>query len=183
MPVVIIVTAGIAFAAVRGDPGTLVSSCSDTPEVQGTKSSSTDSIKDYKSFMSQGFVLLDNSSTTHSVKNLRDTGAAQTLLLEGVLPVFEQTFAAKTVLIQDVELGFINVPLHRICLKSDLNTGPVTVGGRPTLPVPDVSFLIGNDLAGGKLNPILQSVRRLRPMSNQMMEMMIYIQPVPLQER
>lgn len=108
MPVVIIVTAGIAFAAVRGDPGTLVSSCSDTPEVQGTKSSSTDSMKDYKSFMSQGFVLLDNSSTTHSVKNLRDTGAAQTLLLEGVLPVFEQTFAAKTVLIQDVELGFIN---------------------------------------------------------------------------
>lgn len=68
-------------------------------------------------------------------------------------------------------------------MKSDLNTGPVTVGGRPTLPVPDVFFLIGNDLAGGKLNPILQSVRMLRPMSNQMMEMMIYIQPVPLQER
>uniref|UniRef100_A0A8W8JI11 Uncharacterized protein n=1 Tax=Magallana gigas TaxID=29159 RepID=A0A8W8JI11_MAGGI len=58
-----------------------------------------------------------------------------------------------SVLLQGVELGVINVPLHRICLKSDLITGPVTVGVRPTPPVPGVSLLLGNDLAGGKVVP------------------------------
>lgn len=46
----------LACAAVRDDQGTLVSFCSDTPEVQGSKSSSTDSIKDYKPYLSQGSV-------------------------------------------------------------------------------------------------------------------------------
>lgn len=118
-------------------------------------SSSTDSMKDYKPFLSQGFVSLDDSSKTHTVKilQLRDTGAAQTLSLEGVLPLSEQTFTGRTVLIQGVELGVINVPLHRICLKSYLITGPVTVDVRPTLPVSGVSLLQGNDLAGGKVVP------------------------------
>lgn len=61
----------------------------------------------------------------------------------------------RSVLIQSVELGVINVPLHIMCLKSDLITGPVTVGVRPTLPVPGVSLLLGNDLAGGKVVSIL----------------------------
>ncbi|KAK3098851.1 hypothetical protein FSP39_023736 [Pinctada imbricata] len=50
-----------------------------------------------------------------------------------------------------VELGVIDVPLHEIYLKSDLITGPVIVGVRPTLPVQGVSLLLGNDLAGGKV--------------------------------
>lgn len=110
-------------------------------------------MKDYKPFLSQGFVSLDDSSKIPPVKILRDTGAAQTLLLEGVLPLSEQTFTGRTVLIQGVELGVINVPLHRICLKSDLITGPVTVGVRPTLPVSGVSLLLDNALAGGMVVP------------------------------
>lgn len=66
----------LACAAVTGDQGTLVLFCSDTSKVQHSKSSSTDSTKDYKPFLSQGFVSLDDSSKTHSVKILRDTGAA-----------------------------------------------------------------------------------------------------------
>lgn len=65
----------------------------------------------------------------------------------------EQTFNGKTVLIQGVELGVFNVPLHRIYWKLDFITGPVTVDVRPTLSVPGVSFLLGNDLAGGKVVP------------------------------
>lgn len=69
------------------------------------------------------------------------------------LPLSEQTFTGRTVLIQGVEFGVNDVPLHRICSKSDLITGPVTVGVRPTLSVPGVPLLLGNDLASGKVVP------------------------------
>lgn len=79
-------------------------------------------MKDYKPFLSHGFVslVLDDFSETHPVKILRDTGAAQTLLLDSVLPFSEQTFTGRSVLLQGVELGVINVPLHLICFKSQV---------------------------------------------------------------
>ena len=69
----------------------------------------------------------------------------------------ERTFTGKSVLLQSVELGVIEVPLHKIHLKSDLITGSVTVGVRPTLPIQGVALLLGNDLAGGKVvaDPII----------------------------
>jgi hypothetical protein len=84
---------------------------------------------------------------------LTDTGAAQSLLLESVLPLSERTSTEKSVLLQGVELGVIDVLLHRIYLKSDLITGPVIVGVRPTLPVKGVSLLLGNNLPGCKVVP------------------------------
>ncbi|KAK3106890.1 hypothetical protein FSP39_002127 [Pinctada imbricata] len=141
-----------ACASVRNDRKALDSICSDTPEIQGSKSSSDDFVEDhYKPFLSQGFVSLSDSSKALPVQILRDTGAAQTLLLEGSLPLSEHTFTGRSVLLQGVELGVIDVPLHKIYLKSDLITGPVIVGVRPTLPVQGVSLLLGNDLAGGKV--------------------------------
>ena len=41
--------------------------------------------------------------------------------------------------------------IHKINLVSDLVTGSVVVGTRPTLPIKGVSLLLGNDLAGGKV--------------------------------
>ena len=115
--------------------------------------SSSNSVEEYKPFLSQGFVSVNGSSDVKPVEILRDTGAAQSLLLESVLPLSERTSTDKSVLLQSVELGIIDVPLHRIYLKSDLITGPVIVGVRPTLPVQGVSLLLGNDLAGGKVVP------------------------------
>ncbi|KAK3102135.1 hypothetical protein FSP39_009074 [Pinctada imbricata] len=141
-----------ACASVRNDRKALDSICSDTPEIQGSKSSSDDFVEDhYKPFLSQGFVSLSDSSEALPVQILRDTGAAQTLLLEGSLPLSEHTFTGRSVLLQGVEQGVIDVPLHKIYLKSDLITGPVIVGVRPTLLVQGVSLLLGNDLAGGKV--------------------------------
>ncbi|KAJ8025597.1 hypothetical protein HOLleu_33193 [Holothuria leucospilota] len=79
------------------------------------------------------------------------TGATQSLLLDGVLPLSDSTSTGANVLIQGVECGFISVPLHKINLKSDLVSGSVIVGVRPTLPVKGISLLLGNDLAGGKV--------------------------------
>ena len=127
--------------------------------VKFEKQASCSVMEEYKPFMSQGFVCVGENSTPKPVCILRDTGASQSLLLEGVLPLSDETSTGSSVLLQGVELGLINVPLHNIHLKSDLVTGPVVVGVRPTLPFEGVSLLLGNDLAGDKVvkNPIVCS--------------------------
>ena len=102
--------------------------------------------------------LLDGSVSPSSdfaqptpIKILRDTGASQSLILANTLPFSEKTFSGTSVLIQGVECGFINVPLHNIFLSSDLVTGLVAVGIRPSLPFKGVHLLLGNDLAGDKV--------------------------------
>ena len=47
----------------------------------------------------------------------------------------------------------MNAPLHEVDLKSDLVSGKVKVGVRPSLPVKDVSIILGNDLAGERVVP------------------------------
>ena len=73
------------------------------------------------------------------------------------LPFSEKTSSGTSVLIQGVECGFVNVPLHNIYLSSDLVKGPVAVGIRQTLPFKGVHLLLGNDLAGDKVvvNPLV----------------------------
>merc|ERR1712121_212181 len=100
-------------------------------------------MEEYKPFMSQGFVSINDSSTDIPIQILRDTGASQTILLEGVLPLSEKTFTGKSLLLQGVECGVMDVPLHEIHLRSDLITGPVIVGVRPPLPIQGVSLLLG----------------------------------------
>ena len=57
----------------------------------------------------------------------------------------------ESVIVQGVEGGFINVPLHRVNLVSDIVSGSVVVGVMETLPAKGVSMLLGNDLARGKV--------------------------------
>ena len=52
-----------------------------------------------------------------------------------------------------VDLEVMSIPLHRIQVQSDLVSGPVSVGVRPSLPVKGVDFILGNDLAGDKVMP------------------------------
>ena len=87
---------------------------------------------------------------------LRDTGASQSLILADTLPFSEKT-SGTSVLIQGVECGFVNVPLHNIYLSSDLVKGPVTVGIRQNFPFKDVHLVLGNDLTGDKVvvNPLV----------------------------
>jgi hypothetical protein len=61
------------------------------------------------------------------------------------------TSAGANVLLQGVDPGFHNVPLHHINLKSDFVSGQVIGGVRPTLPVEDISLLFGIDMAGHKV--------------------------------
>ena len=108
--------------------------------------------------MLNGFVSLsgDNCPPT-PIKILRDTGASQSLIFADVLPFSEKTSSGTSVLIQGVECGTINIPLHHINLSSDLVTGLVVIGITPSLPFKGVHLLLGNDLAGDKVvvNPLV----------------------------
>ena len=76
------------------------------------------------------------------------------------MPFSYRSDTGMTVLLQGIELNVLNVPLHEVLLKSNLITGPVVVGVRPSLPVRKVSLILGNDLAGGKVvvNPHVSSL-------------------------
>ena len=73
------------------------------------------------------------------------------------LPFSEKTSSGTSVLIQGVECGFVNIPLHNIYLSSDSVNGPVAVGIRQTLPFKGVHLLLGHDLAGDMVvvNPLV----------------------------
>ena len=98
--------------------------------------SETDSdIKIYESCLSDGFVSLKSDyAQSTPIKILRDTGASQSLILADTLPFSEKSSSRTSVLIQGVECGFVNVSLYNIYLSSDLVTGLVAVGIRPSLP-------------------------------------------------
>ena len=97
----------------------------------------TDSVMEiYEPFLSDGFVSLNSDfAQSTPITILRDTGASQSLILADTLPFSEKTSSGTSVLIQGVECGFVNVPLHDIYLSSDLVNGPVAVGIRQTLPL------------------------------------------------
>ena len=112
----------------------------------------------YEPFLSEGIVsLLHDKSITKPIRILRDTGASQSLILAEAIPLSEKSHSGKSVLIQGVECGLVTVPLHHVNLKSDLVSGTVTVGVRPSLPIEGVHLILGNDLAGDKVvvNPVM----------------------------
>ena len=57
---------------------------------------------------------------------------------------FSRRLSGTSVLIQGVECGFVNVPLHNIYLSSDLVNGPVTVGVRQLLHFRGVHLLLNS---------------------------------------
>ena len=103
--------------------------------------------------------LYSDSAQSTPIKTLRDTGVSQSLILADTRPFSEKASYRTSVLIQGVECGFVNVSLHNIYLSSDLITGLVAVGIRPSLPFKGVHLLLSNDLAGDKVavNPLLTS--------------------------
>ena len=88
--------------------------------------------EEFKHFVSEGFVSLESSSSQVPIKILRDTGATQSLLLEGVLSLNVSPSTDESVIAQGIEGGSVKVLLHKVNLISDLVTGSVVVGTRPT---------------------------------------------------
>ena len=112
----------------------------------------SDYMENYKPFISEGVVsLVGDENSSQKVKILRDTGATQSLMLDSVLPLTENSFTGANVLISGVEMGVLEVPLHEVNIKSSLVNGNIVIGMRPSLPVEGISLILGNDLAGEKV--------------------------------
>ena len=101
-----------------------------------TKPKSDSTVEIFEPLMLNGFVSLsgDNCPPT-SIKTLRDTGASQSLILADKLPFSEKSSSGTSVLIQGVECGTVNIPLHHVNLSSDLVTELVVIGITPSLKV------------------------------------------------
>ena len=109
----------------------------------------SDYMENYKPFISEGVVsLVGDENSSQKVKIFRDIGATQSLMLDSVLPLTENSFTGANVLISGVEMGVLEVPLH---IKSSLINGNIVIGMRPSLPVEGISLILGNDLAGEKV--------------------------------
>ena len=109
-------------------------------------------MENYKPFISEGVVsLVGDENSSQKFKILRDTGATQSLMLDSVLPLTENSFTGANVLISGVEMGVLEVPLHEVNIKSSLINGNIVIGMRPSLPVEGISLILGNDLAGEKV--------------------------------
>lgn len=106
---------------------------------------------DYTPFITEGLVSLPGQLYGVPIRILRDTGAAQSFLLAGVVPLSDHTTTGTHVLVRGFEMTPVHVPLHQVHLTSKLVTGNVIVGVRSFLPVPGVSFILGNDLAEGNV--------------------------------
>lgn len=113
----------------------------------------------FKPFLLKGLISVNGKpGEQKEVQILRDTGSIQSFVVSDALPLSEQTFCGSSVLVQGIEMGVVKVPLHRIHLQCDLVSGFVKVGIRSSFPVKGVAFILGNDLAGGKVSPVLEVV-------------------------
>uniref|UniRef100_A0A3B1JS97 Gypsy retrotransposon integrase-like protein 1 n=1 Tax=Astyanax mexicanus TaxID=7994 RepID=A0A3B1JS97_ASTMX len=113
----------------------------------------------FRPFILDGFVTLSEKDKFRApVRILRDTGAAQSFISTKVLPFSEETFCGSYVVVCGIGLTPVSVPLHSIYLQSELVTGMVRVAVQEELPVAGVHFILGNDLAGGKVFPIPEVV-------------------------
>lgn len=115
---------------------------------------STADVESYQPFMLECMVSLFPDAEFKPVVMLRDTGSAQSFILDRCLPFSADTYTDFNVLVRGIEMRCVNVPLHMVHLKSDLVSGAFKLGVRKRLPVEGVDLIIGNDLAGGKVFPI-----------------------------
>ena len=95
-----------------------------------------DSRTGYEPFLSSGFVSLTGGKHLAPVRILRDTGAALSFLVEGVLPLSDKSKTGTSVLARGFEMG---------------STGTVHVGVLKSLPIPGVTFILGNDIGLGNI--------------------------------
>lgn len=77
---------------------------------------------------------------------MQDTGASKSVLLQGVLPLSNESFPGGDALIRGCEMSYLRAPLR--------TTGFVSVGLHPYLHVKGVSLILGNNLNGEKVFPI-----------------------------
>lgn len=113
-----------------------------------------------------GNISLGNSDQEKvPVQILRDTGAMQSFVLTSVLPFSDESFCGKYAVCKGIEMKYVTVPLHYVYLNCDLVTGKFKVAVCESLPVEGITFILGNDLTGNKILPVLEVTENARESS------------------
>ncbi|XP_027128228.1 uncharacterized protein LOC109142602 [Larimichthys crocea] len=129
-------------------PGHLIADC----PVLSKKPTQKKELAGSSAFLMDGFVSLESDpSNRQPVKIWRDSGAFQSLILKDVLQFTEESALGSSVLVEGFGGGYLSCPLHNIDLQTALVSGKVVVAICPYLPIDGVSFILGNDLAGGRV--------------------------------
>ncbi|XP_076067760.1 uncharacterized protein LOC143040567 [Oratosquilla oratoria] len=97
-------------------------------------------------------VALDQDSPAASIKLLRDTGSALSLITKDVAALIDAYYTGNWVLVNGLT-GGSRISICQVYLRSDVRTGYAQVGEVDKLPVEGVSLLIGNGLAWGTMLP------------------------------
>lgn len=98
-------------------------------------------------FISQGFV----SETGEEDGKVPVTILRDMVAHYSVLPLSEETSCCSDLLVWGIKTSVLRVPLHMVCLRC--GTRCVKVAVCLQLPISSVSFILGNDLAGGQVFP------------------------------
>ncbi|CAI5669135.1 unnamed protein product [Oreochromis niloticus] len=108
----------------------------------------------FKPFIFKGAVSLSGEpKDERTLTILRDTGGSQSLILASALAFDEKTASGTDVIVRGVGMTYVPAPLHRIWVQSDLVSGVFPVAVCPCFPIDGVDFIMGNDIAGGKVYP------------------------------
>lgn len=108
----------------------------------------------FKPFIFKGAVSLSGKpGDGRTVTILRDTGGSQSLILASALAFDEKTASGTDVIVRGVGMTYVPAPLHQIWVQSDLVSGIFPVAVCPCFPIDGVDFIMGNDIAGGKVYP------------------------------
>ncbi len=101
--------------------------------------------------------VIGDSGASATVTILRDTGAAQSMMLDSVLPMLSKQQSASHVLVKSFGCdSYSSIPVYTVTLESDLVNEEVNVGVVSELPVKGVDLLLGNDLAGSRVVAVPQ---------------------------
>lgn len=100
-------------------------------------------------------MLPENPKEAQSVLILRDTGGSQSGILTNTLSFSNRSACGSNVVLSGIEMGCVSRPLHNVHIQSKLVSGGFPVAVCPALPVSDVTMVLGNDIAGGRVVPSL----------------------------
>ena len=120
-------------------------------KVVESKQQQIDSV--FRPFVSDGSCSLVGDKQRVPITILRDTGAMQSLIRGSILPFSAQSYCGSDVLAWGVKMSVIRAPLHFAQLHSQFVSGEFQIAVRPKLPIAGVDFILGNDIAGGKVFP------------------------------
>ncbi|XP_066962336.1 uncharacterized protein [Macrobrachium rosenbergii] len=115
-------------------------------------------LKDFGPCVSHGTVdFMNKLGSEEEVVILKDTGAAQTLLLESVVPPDVEICENEVVLLGGFPDSVVSCPLITVKLKCSIMEGEVKVAVVNNLPIAGIGLVLGNDLAKGKVgtDPLL----------------------------